>query len=153
MPGRGRPSSVALVPSSFRSRRSRRGVLRLALVLAGVVGLGLTACSSSSSGSSSTGTGGAGGECPNDLPASCPTPIPSYKDEIAKIFADDCVVCHSPAGTGANNPLVTYAQVQVLESANLDQVYACRMPPAGYAFTLADREALLAWLVCGSPDN
>ena len=61
--------------------------------------------------------------------------------------------CHAPGGL-SSHPLVTWQEVNALEGAVLDQVYACRMPQAGSApLTTAEREALLGWLVCGAPDD
>src|SRR5262245_58419460 len=38
----------------------------------------------------------AGGDCPNDLPSTCPTPVPSYAADIAPILAAKCEGCHAP---------------------------------------------------------
>ncbi len=48
----------------------------------------------------------------------------------------------------------TYAGVHANFGAMLSTLAACLMPPpdAGQP-TLAEREALLAWLVCAAPDN
>jgi len=36
----------------------------------------------------------------------------------------------------------------------LTQVYSCRMPPAGNAQpTTQERQTIVAWLVCGAPNN
>jgi uncharacterized membrane protein len=99
------------------------------------------------------GCSGGEGSCPNDLPASCPTDAAGYAATIAPLLADRCVACHSPGGTSTHY-LQTYADVSNLAGPVLDQVYACRMPPAGYpALTDTERQALLGWLVCGAPDN
>jgi hypothetical protein len=92
--------------------------------------------------------------CPDDLPASCPSPIPSYKNDVAPIFAMHCTLCHSPTGIAANAPETTYADVFAQASPILDQVYQCGMPPAGYpTLTTPERLTLLSWLVCNAPDN
>ncbi|MFO0670994.1 MAG: hypothetical protein U0235_15410 [Polyangiaceae bacterium] len=92
--------------------------------------------------------------CPNDLPKACPTPPPSYQGSVAAIFEARCSACHSgPAPVGAYD-FSTYDGVAARRSQILNQVYACRMPPADAAPPSADeRAALLAWLVCRAPNN
>lgn len=73
---------------------------------------------------------------------------------MAPIINLRCVTCHSPGGQEASRPLQTYAQVYAERSAVLNQVYACNMPPTTAAKpTEQERQALLAWLVCGAPQN
>lgn len=92
--------------------------------------------------------------CPQDLPPSCPSSEPSYQHDVAPIFADRCVVCHSPDGSDNRRNYASYAAIYANRSAILDQVYACNMPPSGAATpTLSERATLLNWLVCGAPDN
>jgi uncharacterized membrane protein len=98
-------------------------------------------------------SGGGGSSCPNDLPAACPANAAGYTATIAPLLAERCVACHSPGGTSAHY-LQTYAEVSNLAGPVLDQVYACRMPPADYpALTETERQDLLGWLVCGAPDD
>jgi hypothetical protein len=100
------------------------------------------------------GPRGSNGSCPNDLPASCASPAPSYQAKVAPIINLRCITCHSPGGQEASRPLQTYSQVYSERSAVLDQVYACNMPPVSAAQpTEQEREALLGWLVCGAPQN
>ena len=92
--------------------------------------------------------------CPSDLPSACPSPPPSYAKDVAPIFARRCVVCHSEGGVEAERDYTTYDRIHQLRTDILTQVYACRMPPADAAApTLAERETLLGWLVCGAPNN
>jgi uncharacterized membrane protein len=92
--------------------------------------------------------------CPNDLPASCPSDAPGYAATIAPLIQARCATCHAPGGQAGDRPLVTYDDVFSRRSAVLDQVYGCRMPPAGgTALTSDERSALLAWLVCGAPHD
>jgi uncharacterized membrane protein len=92
--------------------------------------------------------------CPNDLPSACPSPPPSWMATIQTIINDRCESCHVPGGQGQPVLLTTLAQVQARASSVLTQVYSCYMPPPdGGALTASERAALLAWLVCGAPDN
>jgi hypothetical protein len=91
--------------------------------------------------------------CLSDLPAACPTPMPSYKTDVQPILATYCVTCHSPSGCCGYNE-VTYAEVSAQASSILDQVYDCDMPPIGSPMlTTQERLTLLGWLVCKAPDN
>jgi hypothetical protein len=104
-------------------------------------------------GGSSSTSSGAGGGCPNDLPASCPADVASYQTTVAPLLAAKCVPCHEPGGQSVHY-LATYAEASGLSGASLDQVYACKMPPLGYPqLTAAERAELLGWLVCMAPDN
>lgn len=93
--------------------------------------------------------------CPSDLPASCPMPTPSYKDDVAPIVARRCSPCHFPGGIeAATHDFSTYAGIAAQRSSVLDQVYSCRMPQAGAPpLGAAERATLLGWLVCKAPDN
>ena len=92
--------------------------------------------------------------CPQDLPAACPSNVPSYQMDVAPIFAQRCVVCHSPDGSDAQRDYVHYTAIYANRGAILDQVYACNMPPSGAtAPTPSERTKLLTWLVCGAPNN
>jgi hypothetical protein len=118
--------------------------LTFALAFASLV----VACSSSSPGASDAGS------CPNDLPSACPATVPSYKDEVSGILDAHCTTCHGPGGTAAEKPLLTYDDVFRQRSAVLNQVYDCAMPPPDErAMTPVQRANLLAWLVCGAPNN
>ncbi len=131
--------------------RSARFHPALLVVLGGAA---LAACSSPSAPS-----------CPSDLPASCPTPTPSYKTDVVPIIQGYCYPCHGPGGIEqAAFDYTTYQGVYASRSAILDQVYSCVMPPtAGESIpgvdggspslTLDARVKLLGWLVCEAPDN
>jgi uncharacterized membrane protein len=110
-----------------------------------------TGCADDGSGGADGGGGAA--SCPADLPASCPADAAGYKATIAPLIAERCGVCHTPGG--ASTPyLETYAEISAAAGAVLDQVYACKMPPAGYPkLTPAERQELLGWLVCKAPDD
>jgi uncharacterized membrane protein len=92
--------------------------------------------------------------CPADLPTACPADVPSFKATIAPIVASHCTLCHSADGSQSGQSFGTYDLVYASRSAVLDQIYACNMPPAGAPqLTLDERVTVLAWLVCGSPNN
>jgi hypothetical protein len=92
------------------------------------------------------------GTCPNDLPPTCPTPIPSYSKDVAPLISAKCLPCHGPMNP-SYGPLYEYAQVVGQRTQVLDQVYVCLMPPPPAALTEAERQTLLGWLVCASPNN
>ena len=94
--------------------------------------------------------------CPNDLPAACPEPTPSYVADASPIFEDRCFECHGPGGKAqSKHDFSTYDDVYRQRSPILNAVYACKMPPADAAseLSLEERQALLAWLVCGAPED
>jgi hypothetical protein len=110
-----------------------------------------------SDGGGAGGSGGGDPSCPADLPKSCPPDAAGYKATIAPMFDQLCVACHKPGGQSVHY-LRNYAEVAALAGPVLDQVYACKMPPAAsYSMypplTLTQREELLGWLVCGAPDD
>jgi mono/diheme cytochrome c family protein len=109
------------------------------------------ACSSDGDASAT----GDAGTCPsNDLPASCPTPSPTYANDVQAIFATKCATCHGPGGEDATDPLDTYARVDKKHSECLDQIFSCRMPPAEtLTLTSDERATLLAWFACDAPEK
>jgi hypothetical protein len=105
------------------------------------------------SASPSGGADAAEQACAKDLPKSCPSVVPSYRSDIIPLLSSSCIGCHSPTGIGGYSE-TTYEDVFQQRSAILDQVYDCLMPPANSGpLTTQQRETLLAWLVCGAPDN
>jgi hypothetical protein len=122
------------------------------LRLAGLVLLFLPAAAA---GACTTHSGGSdAGGCPNDLPATCPSPPPSYKGQVASIIEGRCILCHNPQ-TLTSHDYTTYMTVYDDRGSMLDQVYHCMMPPldGGTKLPESEREALLGWLVCNAPDN
>jgi len=98
---------------------------------------------------------GSAAQCLHDLPASCPSPVPSYSSSVSEIINQTCVVgCHTAGGTAPDRPLNTYEDVYSEQSAVLNQAYECFMPPAGSPpLTAEQRTQLFGWLVCGAPNN
>lgn len=98
--------------------------------------------------------GSSDANCPNDLPAACPSTPPSFATDVQPILGNNCRTCHSPGGQESSIPLLTYDQVFQRRSSVLNQVHACRMPPDGSpAPSATERVLLQAWLVCGAPNN
>lgn len=95
--------------------------------------------------------------CPNDLPDTCALPAPTYDADVGPLIARYCVSCHSPGGAAPNRVFDTFALVKADREGKNDiykQLYACRMPPAILPQpTLAEREAILSWYVCGLPEK
>lgn len=122
----------------------KRWLIFLALTAAAGVSA-MTGCGSEGSG---------GGTCNVTTPASCPATTPSYATDVAPILQKYCTSCHSPTGVQASEPFDTHAGVAAHADHMKAEVGGCEMPPAGsIAPTDAERETILAWLVCGAPDN
>jgi hypothetical protein len=121
----------------------------LSLLAFAMIAHAVAACSGETS--SAADAGG----CPQDLPKSCPTTPPSYAADVQAIFDRRCGGCHADGGFAVeSHDLSNYAEVHRQRSAVLNQVYGCKMPPSKSAQPSPDERAkLLAWLVCGAPDN
>jgi hypothetical protein len=94
--------------------------------------------------------------CSTNLPNDCTT-TPSYSKEIAALIQAHCEPCHAAGGVASDRNLTTYGNVEKIESTVLGQVYGCMMPPADAGpdamLTQQERNDLLQWLVCNSPNN
>ncbi|MFO0659591.1 MAG: hypothetical protein U0165_07150 [Polyangiaceae bacterium] len=90
--------------------------------------------------------------CPNDLPDSCPSTPPTWDTGVSDVVKSKCASCHTQGGEAAFKPFDTHDEILASRSAALNQVYACKMPPAdGASLTEEERATLLQWFVCGSP--
>ncbi len=143
--------------------------LRLgASAVAGAIACVALACSGGSAapgGDSAAPGGDDGGEAacmPVDVPSTCPSPPPSYKNDIAFIVANDCAgpKCHSSGGAESVHDFTTYKGLYGDHGTVAMQVALCPMassgmPPPGYPQpTTAQRLALVTWAsICGAPDN
>jgi len=118
--------------------------------LAGVL-LGVGLAAGCGGGSAAAGVA----SCPNDTPAACPAKPPSFASDVGPVLESRCGgACHSPTGVEPSRPIQTWAEVSPQAQSILSQVHACRMPPIGEPPLLAsERQLILAWLVCGAPDN
>ncbi len=94
--------------------------------------------------------------CAASIPKSCPS-APSYASDIAPLVTRTCNTCHAANGTASDRDLTTYKNLTKLETTSLVQVADCLMPPsdagADAMLSQAEREELLQWFVCGSPNN
>lgn len=98
---------------------------------------------------------GAALACPPPLSATCPGPVPSFAATIVPILDAACNGCHDPEVPGAPWPLRDYDDVQSWRALIRTDLLACSMPPRNSAVTISevDRQQLLAWLACDTPDN
>jgi hypothetical protein len=91
--------------------------------------------------------------CPGP-PPTCPQTVPHYQPDVSNAIQANCTICHFPGGTGASWPLTTYDEVYAIRDSVQSQIASCKMPPPGWPpMTPAIREMVLAWLVCGAPNN
>lgn len=83
--------------------------------------------------------------------------MPSFAATIVPILDASCNSCHDPDLPGAPWPLRDYDDVAAWRDLILPDLLACSMPPrnsdSGVALSEVDRQQLLTWLACGSPDN
>ncbi len=121
----------------------------------------------------SSGGGGGGGQsgdaamtgpgtCPQlEFPATCPTPAPSWINEVQGLFEGYCGQCHARGGSASSFvELSTYTSVMQNRTRCWQQINNCSMPnanghPAPLAYpTAAERQTMVTWLdVCGAPNN
>lgn len=97
-----------------------------------------------------------GRECPTSAPLSCPTPIPSYAQDVAPVLNAKCNGCHT--GSPAPWALIAWVDVNAWALSILQDLLVCSMPPADAGadapvLTKAETDAILGWIVCGAPDN
>jgi hypothetical protein len=140
---------------------TRRSLLA-SVAPAALAGVAILAVACGGGGSAASGDD-AGSECmPIDPPATCPTPPPSYKNEISFVIANDCASakCHAEGGAEHVHDFTTYAGVYGDHITIGMQVGLCPslssgMPPPGYPQpTAAQRLDLVTWAVpCRAPNN
>jgi hypothetical protein len=105
-------------------------------------------------GGSSPATDAGAITCDRQAPASCPAPAPSYARDVAPLIASHCVGCHGPGGIEQMMALGSYGGLVARRGTLLSQIYSCQMPPADAgALPAAEGDIILAWLVCGAPNN
>jgi uncharacterized membrane protein len=117
------------------------------MILAVLAALIATACTSQVGGNGSS-------TCTASTPTSCPSTPPSYAADVAPLLETYCVSCHQAGGQQSDKPLDTFRSVSTLSSGVESSVGSCSMPPSGEAQpTDAERETILAWIVCGGSNN
>lgn len=95
-----------------------------------------------------------GGSCGASTPASCPSTTPSYATDVAPLMAKYCTSCHIAGGQESDKPLDSHAALSGQSGDVQGQIAGCDMPPSGSTQpTDAERNTILAWIVCGAPDN
>ena len=124
------------------------------------------ACSSkpASSGGNEDASEDAGGPgpCPQlAFPSTCPTPPPSWQNDVKPLIVEYCDQCHAPGGQAAGQvTLGTYSDVAANRTRCWQQIETCLMPnpdgsppPLAYP-TPAERQTMVTWMdVCNAPDN
>ena len=83
----------------------------------------------------------------------CVAPMPSFANDVFPILDRDCNgTCHIAGGIAW--PLTSYQDVADWSLLIQVQLANCEMPPTD-AGTLpaADRDAILNWIACGTPNN
>jgi hypothetical protein len=137
--------------------RATRELLLMALSVTLAL-FGAVACSSSKepvspSRDAEADTGGAA--CAFDLPDGCPSPPPSWSNEVQPVVDRTCNGCHGDGGVQQHPwDFSTYSGVSRNRGSILSQLYTCKMPPLDAAAPLPqERQALLGWLVCNAPNN
>jgi hypothetical protein len=89
--------------------------------------------------------------CTFTAPTACPTPMPTYANDVAPIIGRHCLECHD--GRGEPWPLVDYQHVSDWRDTIHDDMIVCAMPPRGASTGMdaEERITILAWLLCGLP--
>jgi hypothetical protein len=126
-------------------------VLRRAIVAAATICASLTVlapallCSGCSSPAATA-------SCPDAYPAVCPDAAPSFAAQVEPLIHTHCTVCH---GAGQQVPLLqSHTDIMAAGSRIFGQLHICKMPPPPQApLAEEDRQAIMAWLVCGALDN
>lgn len=96
--------------------------------------------------------------CPNDLPTACPTPAPTFSQDVAPLIQNHCAGCHSADGEEPTPSLINYSGVtgsmdsvaRMVET----QLVQCKMPPDSEPeLTPEERRTILGWIICGAQNN
>ncbi|MGC4093905.1 MAG: hypothetical protein QM756_39570 [Polyangiaceae bacterium] len=86
-------------------------------------------------------------------PTECPTPAPTYTNDVAPIIAAHCTRCHTGIGKEPW-PLGKYEDVVDWEQLIRADILDCSMPPpdSGEHVTNDERLTILTWIRCGTPE-
>lgn len=85
----------------------------------------------------------------------CPTPPPSFANDILPIIVQRCDGCHDPNAPSGPWPFQGYDDVAGWATLIQPDLTDCTMPPPGSGVTLpaAERFLILSWIDCGIPNN
>ena len=118
--------------------------------LAATVVFATASCFVSSGSSSQSSTS----SCTGSVGTTCPPSPPSYATDVSPLLYSYCTSCHQPSGSQSGKPLDTYSSVSSLASKVESKVSDCSMPPSSNPQpSAAERDVILAWIACGSPNN
>jgi hypothetical protein len=92
-----------------------------------------------------------GSHCPW-LEPPCPSPMPSYANDIAPIIERQCNSCHS-GEDGGPWPLGGYGEVRDWATVVFQYLETCTMPPPGTPMPEEERKLFVEWLICDAPNN
>lgn len=87
--------------------------------------------------------------------ADCATAAPSYSTQVYPVIEEYCQVCHLPGNGRSSKVFADYDQIVVPHTATTmqTQIYQCKMPIGPRRLTPENRQLLLKWFVCGTPNN
>jgi len=92
-------------------------------------------------------------ECTVTAPTECPDPPVRYAD-VEPIFQERCVICHLGAQSGGPWALTSYSHASMWSDLIRGAMLSCAMPPSDAGIDMPDeeRELILAWIRCRSPE-
>jgi hypothetical protein len=93
--------------------------------------------------------------CPPPASDMCNGAVPSYAADVVPILDKRCNNCHAENSDGGPWPLGGYDDVSAWRDTIMNDLLRCTMPPAdaGAPMPNAERAVLMAWIICGTPDN
>jgi hypothetical protein len=95
--------------------------------------------------------------CPTTISDTCPSPAPSYQNQVKAIIDANCLVCHQKGQNLAS--LDSHEDIVAVGITNKVEVAGCAMPtlvdPEQPWFPMSPDESaiLIGWLNCSDPDN
>jgi hypothetical protein len=138
-------------PSTLRA-------MLVVLVASGAAAVPLAVLAACSSGTSGGEDGSTDPGCVG-LTSACPSPPPSWQNDVQPLIVTYCYQCHGDGGIEQSQfDYTTYAGVFKNRSEMLTQLFQCQMPPFDGSPPAVmpdetDRQTLVSWLACGAPDN
>jgi mono/diheme cytochrome c family protein len=99
--------------------------------------------------------------CTGAVVTACPSPPPSFRNQVQAIVQTQCASCHLPGKSppplkNDTPPLDNYIDIKLGTGKSEEEVEACEMPPLDgtwFAMSPEQRQLLLSWFACGDPDN